>query len=59
MDIGFENSEYAVSEDRGAADFCVILSGRIERDLFLNVATMPAVSSGTEGNECCMTTNSE
>jgi hypothetical protein len=53
VDIEFENSMYTVNEDVGTADFCVILTGRIERDLSLNVAAIPstAVSSGNENNQ--------
>lgn len=47
VDIGFENSTYTVNEGTGTTDFCVFLTGRIERDLSLNVATIPAVSLGT------------
>ena len=46
VDIGFENRTYTVNEGTGTADFCVFLTGRIERDLSLNVATIPAVSLG-------------
>lgn len=48
VDVEFENSMYTVNEDIGTADFCVILTGRIERDLSLNVAAISstAVSSG-------------
>ena len=53
MDIGFENSMYTVNEDIGTADFCVILTGRIERDILLNVAATSStvVSSGIESNQ--------
>lgn len=48
VDIGFENSMYTVNENVGTADFCVVLTGRIERDLSLSVAAIPstAASSG-------------
>ena len=53
VDIGFENSVYTVNEDIGTADFCVILTGRIERDILLNVAAVSStvVSSGIESNQ--------
>ena len=50
VDIRFENISYTVNEDIGTADFCVILTGHIERELSLNVATIPVVSSGNESN---------
>ena len=50
VDIGFENGVYTVNEAIGSAEFCVVLTGRIERDLSLNVITTPAVSSGNKSN---------
>ena len=52
VDIGFENVSYTVNEDIGTADFCMILTGRIERELSLNVATIPVVSLGNKSNQC-------
>lgn len=53
VDIGFENSMYTVNEDVGTADFCVILTGRIERDLFLSATAISstAASSGIESKQ--------
>ena len=51
VDIGFENGAYTVNEDSTTAEFCVILTGRIERDLSLNVIITPTVSSGKESNK--------
>ena len=51
VDIGFENVVYSVSEAVGSAEFCVVLTGRIEREFFLSVIIIPAVSPGNESSQ--------